>query len=156
MAEARRSAGALRALLVALLEREGQPLTGLELTARIREQGEAASSSLVFRALADLVREGALHKLLTTRGYLPVHAPNEIYLCCTECGAVGRVADAAPFDAIARAAADRGFRVARPLVEISGRCARCALPADPDAPDHGPKRGALAKSALPNGTSRKR
>lgn len=138
MAEGRRSAGALRARLVALLEREARPLTGLELVALIRREGEAGSTSLIFRALRDLVHEGALHKLLTLRGYVPVRAPNEAYLCCTRCGAVTRIAQGMPFDAIGRAAAHRGFRVRRPLVEIAGRCAQCARLPDPDARDRPP------------------
>jgi Fur family zinc uptake transcriptional regulator len=127
MARVRR-AGELDGLLVALIEREGRPLTGQMLTQMLRDQGEIVAASLVFRALRKLVERGSLHKLLTGRGYVPARAPREIYLCCTACGAVAQIAHQASFDRIAQAAGRSGFRVTRPIVEVAGRCARCSGP----------------------------
>jgi Fur family transcriptional regulator, zinc uptake regulator len=135
MARARRAAGELRERIVALLESDARPLTGRVLVTLLEEQGETAAPSLVFRALGDLVAQGTVHKLLTLRGYVPVHASDEIYLCCIECGAIGRVEAEEPFQAIAHAAAQLGFRVTRPLVEVTGHCARCARPFEDRLPD---------------------
>jgi Fur family zinc uptake transcriptional regulator len=126
MARARRAAGALRELVVALLESEARPLPGRLIVNLLEERGETAAPSLVFRALGDLVEQGAVHKLLSARGYVPVHSPNDIYLCCIGCGTVDRVDTAEPFRAIAHGAAQLGFTVARSLVEVTGHCARCA------------------------------
>ncbi|MDP5280031.1 hypothetical protein Q9Q95_13945 [Sphingomonas sp. DG1-23] len=128
MARARREAGALDELLVVLLEREARPLTGLMLIEMLRDQGETVTASLVFRALHKLVERGILHRLLTCRGYVPTHAPEEIYLHCTACGAVGRVTGETSFQKIAEAAERCGFRVTRPIVEVEGRCAQCSEP----------------------------
>jgi Fur family zinc uptake transcriptional regulator len=128
MARARREAGELDELLVALLEREERPLTGQMLTEMLRAQGEIVAASLVFRALRKLVERGTLHKLLTGRGYVPTRAPEAIYLHCTGCGAVGRIVHEATFLKIAEAAERSGFRVTRPIVEVAGRCEHCSGP----------------------------
>jgi Fur family zinc uptake transcriptional regulator len=125
MASKRRAAGELDALILALLEREDRPLTGLMLTGMLREQGEAVALSLVFRALCKLVERGVVHKLLTSRGYVLTRSANEIFLSCTVCGAVGRVVNEEPFRRIEAAAERSGFRVTRPIVEMVGRCPRC-------------------------------
>lgn len=127
MARARR-AGELDELLLALLEREGRPLTGQMLIQMLRDEDEITTASLVFRALRKLVERGILHKLLTGRGYVRARAPREIYLHCTVCGTVGQVVHEASFDRIAQAAERSGFRVMRPIVEVAGRCARCSEP----------------------------
>ena len=127
MARARR-AGELDELLVAFLEREGRPLTGLMLVEMLQDQGEIVAASLVFRALRKLVERGTLHRLLTGRGYVPTGAPKEIYLYCTACGTVGRIAHEASFHKIAEAAERSRFRMTRPIVEVAGRCARCSEP----------------------------
>lgn len=124
MARARR-AGELDELILALFEREGRPLTGQMLIEMLRGRGEIVAASLVFRALRKLVERGILHKLLTSRGYVPTHAPNEIYLHCTACGTIGRVASNVSFHQLTEIAVRSRFRVTRPIVEIAGRCARC-------------------------------
>ncbi|KRC79152.1 hypothetical protein [Sphingomonas sp. Root241] len=125
MASKRRAAGELDEFLVALLEREGRPLTGLMLAEILREQGEIVTVSLVFRALRKLVERGTLHKLLLSRGYVPTRSPNEIYLHCTTCGSVGRIANEESFLKIEDVAERCRFRVTRPIVEVVGRCAHC-------------------------------
>jgi Fur family zinc uptake transcriptional regulator len=125
MASKRRAAGELDESLVAFLEREGRPLTGLMLAEMLREQGEVVAVSLVFRALRKLVDRGTLHKLLLSRGYVPTRSPNEIYLHCTACGTIGRIANAESFLRIENAAERSSFRVTRPIVEVMGRCAHC-------------------------------
>ncbi|ATY31056.1 hypothetical protein CVN68_02880 [Sphingomonas psychrotolerans] len=126
MARRRRAAGELEEFLLALLEREGGPLTGLMLTGMLREQGDAVALSLVFRALCKLVERGIVHKLLTSRGYVLTRSANEIYLSCTVCGAVGRVVNEEPFRRLDAAADRRGFRVTRPIVEVVGKCSNCS------------------------------
>lgn len=138
MASKRRAAGELDESLVASLEREGRPLTGLMLAGMLREQGEVVAVSLVFRALRKLVERGTLHKLLLSRGYVPTRSPNEIYLHCASCGTVGRIANAESFQKIEDAAERSSFRVTRPIVEVMGRCAHClAREADDAASLHG-------------------
>lgn len=144
MASKRRAAGELDESLVAFLEREGRPLTGFVLTEMLREQGEVVAISLVFRALRKLVERGKLHKLLLSRGYVPTRSPNEIYLHCTACGSVGRIANAESFQKIEDAAKRSRFRVTRPIVEVVGRCAHCL---EQEAADATPPRGQSAAIA---------
>lgn len=144
MASKRRAAGELDEFLVALLEREGRPLTGLMLAEMLREQGEVVAVSLVFRALRKLVECGILHKLLLSRGYVPTRSPNEIYLHCTACGTIGRIANEESFLKIEAAAERSRFRVTRPIVEVVGRCAHCL---EREADDAAPLRGQSAAIA---------
>lgn len=129
MTRARRPPGELDSLVLSLLEREGRPLSGLVLIEMLRAEGKDIAASLVFRALAKLCDQGAVHKLLLARGYVRARSDHEIYLCCTGCGAIGLVVDEKPFDALHRVAAARGFRVRRPLVEIAGLCGSCRIAA---------------------------
>ena len=144
MASKRRAAGELDESLGAFLEREERPLTGLMLTEMLREQGEVVAVSLVFRALRKLVERGTLHKLLLSRGYVPTRSPNEIYLHCTTCGSVGRIANEESFLKIEDAAERCRFRVTRPIVEVVGRCAHCL---EREAADAAPLRGQSAAIA---------
>ncbi|MFT7949391.1 hypothetical protein ACMYLL_23270, partial [Salmonella enterica subsp. enterica serovar Enteritidis] len=63
-AMARRRAGALAERIVALLAQAPGPLGGLELVERLRDGGDPAAPSLVFRALRQLVDAGKVQKLL--------------------------------------------------------------------------------------------
>lgn len=144
MASKRRAAGELDESLVAFLEREGRPLTGLMLTAMLRERGEVVAVSLVFRALRKLVECGTLHKLLLSRGYVPARSPDEIYLHCTACGSVGRIANAESFQKIEDAAERSSFRVTRPIVEVMGRCAHCLGREADDVAPRRPQSAAIA------------
>ena len=126
MARTRRPPGELDRRILSLIEREGRPLSGHMLVEMLRGEGRDVAVSLVFRALRKLCEQGALHKLLLARGYVRAHSDHEIYLCCTGCGAIGRVVDEKPFGAIHRAAEGKGFRVSRPLVEVAGLCGPCA------------------------------
>lgn len=144
MASKRRAAGELDESLVALLEREERPLTGLILTEMLREQGEVVAVSLVFRALRKLVECGTLHKLLLSRGYVPTRSPNEIYLHCTACGSVGRIANEETFLKIEGAAEHSRFRVTRPIVEVVGRCVHCLQREADDVAPPRPQSAAIA------------
>ena len=126
MARTRRPPGELDRLILALIEREGRPLSGHMLMEMLRREGRDVAVSLVFRALRKLCEQGALHKLLLARGYVRARSDHEIYLCCTGCGAIGLVVDDEPFGAIRRAAEGKGFRVGRPLVEVAGLCGPCS------------------------------
>jgi Fur family zinc uptake transcriptional regulator len=144
MASKRRAAGELDESLVAFLEREGRPLTGLMLTEMLREQGEVVAVSLVFRALRKLVERGTLHKLLLSRGYVPTRSLNEIYLHCASCGTVGRIVSEESFLRIEDAAERSSFRVTRPIVEVMGRCAHCLEREADDAAPLGRQSAAIA------------
>jgi Fur family transcriptional regulator, zinc uptake regulator len=126
MASKRRGAGELDESLVALLEREARPLTGLMLAEMLREQGEAVALSLVFRALCKLVEHGIVHRLLTSRGYVLARSANEIYLRCAVCGAIGRIVSEETFRRLEAAAQRSRFRVTRPIVEVVGKCSNCS------------------------------
>ena len=125
MARERRAAGELASRVLALLRRERRPLGGLALAGLLRNEGEVVTSNLVFRALRDLVRQGAIRKLHLAGGYVVAGEDREIDLLCTQCGMIGTVRDENAFVALAKAAEAAGFRVRLPVVEVAGICSRC-------------------------------
>lgn len=110
---------------MALLAHEKRPLGGLALVDLLQAEGEFVPSSLVFRALRDLIGRGAIRKLHLAGGYVPAGEAWAIDLLCTQCGMIATVRDEKPFLAIARAAEAAGFRVRLPVVEVVGVCRRC-------------------------------
>ncbi|MCX8474203.1 MAG: hypothetical protein MT490_00265 [Sphingomonas sp.] len=126
MASPRRPPGELDRRILALIEREGRPLSGHMLAEMLRAEGRHVAVSLVFRSLRKLCDQGALHKLLSARGYVRAPSDHGVYLCCTGCGAVGVVVDERPFGAIGRGAGEKSFRVRRAFVEVAGLCAPCS------------------------------
>ncbi|WP_137864567.1 MULTISPECIES: hypothetical protein [unclassified Sphingomonas] len=122
---ARRRAGELAERIVALLAQAPGPLGGLELVERLRDSGDPAAPSLVFRALRQLVGAGKVQKLLLARGYLLRDGDQPLYLHCTRCGVILTAPGEDMRAAIQAAAARVGFRTHRIFAELPGRCADC-------------------------------
>lgn len=124
---ARRRAGALAERIAALLAQAPGPLGGLELVERLREGGDPAAPSLVFRALRQLVDAGKVQKLLLARGYLlREDGEQPLYLHCTHCGAILVAPGEAVRAAVEAAAGRAGFRAHRIFAELPGCCSDCA------------------------------
>jgi len=84
----------------------------------------------VYRALDTLVAAGVVHRLESRNAFFACHASHagnrrQIVLACETCGAVVEVSDTRVFDGIVDAAKSLGFRMTKPLVEVSGTCAAC-------------------------------
>ncbi|NIJ66653.1 Fe2+ or Zn2+ uptake regulation protein [Sphingomonas leidyi] len=131
---ARRRAGALAERIVALLAQAPGPLGGLELVERLRDGGDPAAPSLVFRALRQLVDAGKVQKLLLARGYLLRDGDQPLYLHCRHCGAILVAPGEAVRAAVEAAAGRAGFRTHRIFAELPGCCADCARKRDRRGP----------------------
>jgi len=113
------------AVLRILIER-AEPLTGLQLSALLRDSGRAVALSAVYRAIRELVDRGAARKIWLLRAYVSPCGGQAIECCCRRCGAHVRAEGAATHAALGRIAAERGFRVSGTIVEVPGLCAECS------------------------------
>jgi len=107
-----------------------KPLGAYEILDALRTLLPGAAPPTVYRALEFLVGQGLVHRLETLHAFVGCTRPNEPhagqFLICRTCGAVRELEDPAVSRSVQAAADATGFRPEHPVVEISGRCARCA------------------------------
>jgi Fur family zinc uptake transcriptional regulator len=85
----------------------------------------------VYRALSQLIADGAVHRLESLNAYVACRAPSHlhgssVFAICRECGHVDELAE---FDVVQRLHSDAtrlGFQVEATTIELTGRCALCA------------------------------
>lgn len=97
------------------------------------EDGTRPAPITVYRALDFLMEQGFVHRLASKNAYLACDHSHEVgdnvvFLICEACGSVEELGDRHVSEALSAAASAVGFRVRQPVLEISGRCARCAHP----------------------------
>ena len=96
---------------------------------RLAAAGGRPAPITVYRALDFLMTHGLVHRLASLNAYVGCpragaeHGAQ--FLICRQCGTIGELADPAVARVIVGAAADVGFEVAAPLVEIAGTCLNC-------------------------------
>ena len=121
---------AQRRRVLELVLRAGRPLGAYELLDALRREGGGAGPPTVYRALEFLVAHGLVHRIETLHAFVGCDHPGELhagqFLICRDCGAVHEVEDPAVSRSVLAAADASGFAAERPVVEIQGRCARCA------------------------------
>lgn len=122
-----------QALVLGALSAADGPLSAYTILDRLREQGFRAPLQ-VYRALDRLMEIGVVHRLESINAFVAcahphAHAEKEIvaFAICQDCGQVDEFAD----DAMERRLSDwsdrNGFRAAKTVIEIRGRCRRCGL-----------------------------
>lgn len=94
-----------------------------------QQDGKAAAPLTVYRALEFLVEQGLVHRIESLNAYVGCAAPGDVhsgqFLVCEACGDAAEIDDPGVGAAINAAAAERGFRVQRPTVEVRGLCKSC-------------------------------
>jgi Fur family zinc uptake transcriptional regulator len=107
-----------------------RPIGAYEILDALRAQVPGAAPPTVYRALEFLVDQGLVHRLETLHAFVGCAHPDEPhagqFLICRSCGAVCELEDPVVSRSVQAAADASGFRAEHPVVEIRGRCARCA------------------------------
>jgi len=102
-----------------------------------RTGGGRTAPLTVYRALDFLQTHGLVHRIESLNAFVGCADPGDPhagqFLVCERCGDATELDDPEVDAAIRAAAARRGFAVARPTVEVSGTCPRCAA-APPSCP----------------------
>ena len=101
-------------------------------------KGLRAAPITVYRALDFLMSVGLVHRISSRNAYIACphnHGPNPVQLLiCKTCGTVGEIDDAVVTQALQKAAAQAGFAMEEPLVEVTGICAYCSAAGLSDQP----------------------
>lgn len=121
---------AQRRQVLDIVLRAQRPVGAYEILEALRAELPAAAPPTVYRALEFLMQQGLVHRLETLHAFVGCVHPDEPhagqFLICKACGAVRELEDPMVSRSVQAAAAATGFESERPVVEISGRCARCA------------------------------
>lgn len=123
--------GANDRAVLAEIEAADRPLTAYDILDRLRPGRPKVAPTTVYRALARLTEADRVHRIETLNAYVAcpsagAHAHGETILAiCDDCGTVGEHLAPGAIAAIADTLGQNGFRAARPVVEVRGRCAGC-------------------------------
>lgn len=114
--------------VLAALRRAKTPLTAYGILKLVKDAGISAPLS-VYRALDRLIERSLVHRIESLNAYVPCtgdHRDPAIFTICCDCGQVEELAGDNVLCHLQEAAARRGFRIDRTMIEIEGRCASCA------------------------------
>lgn len=126
---------ALRRQVLELVWRDHHPVGAYDILAAMQvEAGRKVAPPTVYRALDFLLAQGLVHRVESLNAYVGCRDPGRPHdvqlMICRVCGTAVELDDQNVAAAIAAAAGATGFRMERRVVEVSGRCARCATPRD--------------------------
>ena len=119
-----------RRRVLALLLQAGEPVKAYDLIARFGEDGQAAKPPTVYRALEFLERQGLAHRIASISAYVACAGHDDeaahaaAFLICDCCGATREI-NGPDQAAMAAAAAQAGYVIARTTIEAHGRCSAC-------------------------------
>ena len=103
-----------------------------DLLAALGEGVGAAKPPTVYRALEFLMEQGLVHRIDSLNAFVGCPQPDEghsaQFLICGACGEVSEINAASIDHAVAERAAASGFALSRIIIELHGRCPRCAPP----------------------------
>lgn len=121
----------MRRKVLEALARSDVPVGAYDIIARLGEGGEKPSPISVYRALDFLVAEGLAHRIESRNAFMACshrHGDGEpvVFLICETCGATGEATSPDLVRAVEATAAGQGFLPRAPVIEVTGRCARCA------------------------------
>ena len=117
-----------RRTLEILLE-EHRAMGAYQVLGRLAEDGFGTQPPVAYRALEFLVENGLAHRIRRLNAFTAcmhpgkAHAP--VFFICSECDGVAEAPAAGVADAVAAAADQIGFQVARMNVEAVGVCPNC-------------------------------
>ena len=124
---ARLTPGRRRVLELILAAR--QPIGAYALLAELRGERGRPGPPTVYRALAFLLAHRLVHKIESVSAFVAcdyIEHPHESqFMICDDCGAAQEFQDEAVVESLRRLGEDRGFVVARQVIEVRGRCPAC-------------------------------
>jgi Fur family zinc uptake transcriptional regulator len=116
--------------VLACVARSHAAVGAYEVIDRMADHGPRPAPITVYRALDFLEAHGLVHKIESRNAYVACSHAHEdepaALLICEGCGTVAELAARDAFAELKKRASRQGFRPARMVVEVAGRCARCA------------------------------
>ncbi len=122
---------ALRAEVFKTLAATGSPASAYDVAKATSDRlGRRVAANTVYRILDLFVAKQIATRIESRNAYLvnehPGCAHDCIFLVCDGCGTITHLDDDAVTLGLRAAASAHGFRPARPVIEMQGRCANCA------------------------------
>ena len=107
-----------------------RPLGAYDILEALSGEGGRVAPPTVYRALDFLQEQGLVHRLESLNAYVGCCATDDTghagqFLICQNCGVAAEIADTRIEAAIRDSAAEAGFAIARPTIEIEGMCPHC-------------------------------
>jgi Fur family transcriptional regulator, zinc uptake regulator len=121
----------MRAAVYAAVSTAGAPLSAYDIAEAVSSaQGRRVAANSVYRILDLFVQHHVVKRIESRNAYIASAHPEAdadcIFLVCDRCGNTDHI-DNTQISADVRTAASRhGFIPVRPVIEVHGRCARCA------------------------------
>ncbi len=125
----------MRADVFAALTAYDRPISAYDIADAVTAQrGKRVAANSIYRILDLFVRTNLARRIESANAYLANSHPgcrhDCIFLICAECGQAVHIDDDRLTGSLISAAHDAGFADIRPVVELRGRCDRCATKRD--------------------------
>ncbi|MEM6491307.1 MAG: Fur family transcriptional regulator [Pseudomonadota bacterium] len=124
-----RSGEQMRAEVLAILRRQGRPMSAYDVQAALAPAHPKIAPPTVYRALSALMAGGVVHRLESLNAFMACrcaeHADAAIMSICDECGVVEETVAPDLLNDLSNRAEKSGFHSTRHVVEIHGVCASC-------------------------------
>jgi Fur family zinc uptake transcriptional regulator len=136
----------LRAAVLRIIARSNRPLGAYALLALLQEEvGRKHTPPTIYRALDFLLEIGSILRVESRNAYilrdLPVRPGSPVLFLCDTCDSSVAIESPDLAQLIESNAATLKFQIARPVIECSGTCDRCAeATADAATPGHSHER----------------
>ena len=122
----------MRATVFAALAGFARPASAYDIAESIsKSEDRRVAANSVYRILDLFVDKNLAQRVETANAYVvnahPACRHDCIFLVCDGCGQTTHIDDDALTDRVRRAAGDAGFQAVRPVIEVKGRCASCAV-----------------------------
>ena len=122
----------LRRRVLELVWDSHRAVKAYDLLAALGDGLGAAKPPTVYRALEFLMAQGLVHRIDSLNAFIGCPQPDRRhsaqFLICGGCGEVSEMNAASIDRAVAKRAADSGFALSRKIIELHGKCPRCAAP----------------------------
>jgi Fur family zinc uptake transcriptional regulator len=116
--------------VLAALQHHGRPRSAYQILADLRRSEPKLSPPTVCRALAALIERGCVHRLESLNKFMACgcdhHRQAYILSICGDCSTVEESAAPDLPNVLSRIVGQSGFRPARHVIEVHGRCGACS------------------------------
>jgi Fur family zinc uptake transcriptional regulator len=121
----------MRAIVFAALAGFSRPASAYDIADSIsRSEDRRVAANSVYRILDLFVAKNLAQRVETANAYVvnahPACRHDCIFLVCDACGETTHIDDDALTDRVRLAADSAGFTPIRPVIEVTGRCRKCA------------------------------
>lgn len=122
----------LRKKVLTLLLESPEPAKAYDLLDKLGSTGSAKPPS-VYRSLEFLLEMGLAHRIESLNAFVACghwdHGHAAVFLICETCGSAGELHPDTALKALTAEISEVGFEMRTAVIEIRGRCAKCAAAA---------------------------